>query len=199
MMLLVSKPNHSKSNKIGRFRMEQSKSNISNVENSSDTTIELFAPENDVLVIPDAKSTTETLHSDTLLSRGIDREIGGDTVDVISVPTTNQLELPNYMIDLSKVDSIGPSEFNAINAYILDEGHMRADVDSSEFDTAIYLIKDGQTSLLGYAQGYVMDKILPDLLDRVFSGSSRLYRDAQYGQVAKLVKQLDASRVRLVL
>lgn len=112
--------------------------------------------------------------------------ISGEQVKSVIIPEASGIEVPNYVIDLSNIDSIYEYQTTALDAMLSPDG-----------DTPIYAVTSGGIVRLGFGDGNKIEQIFAIAINRVFSGECKVYKDFQSGKPAKSISEKQLTTMRL--
>jgi hypothetical protein len=155
-----------------------------------DIKLDLFACKSDELIIPseaDAEKTKADTHlGDGLISEGLERAIRGGTVKTLMIPEDFEVALPNYVIDLTKVEELYEFQMDALDALLHPDG-----------DTTIYAYTLTGMVKLGRGLSDILDRILAISLTNLFHSTCTLYKDFVPGEKLHKVSEKDIRTMRL--
>ena len=131
--------------------------------------------------------------SDVLRLKQIDiaDEISQDEIKQALLNSESQVELPNYTLDFTGVEQITQYQMRALEELLLENGQ------SLEDSIPIYVWQDKDVIKLGYGDLVVTSKILPQIVQKVFAGQCKLYKDVIPGQPLKESCGLDIAALRM--
>lgn len=158
---------------------------------SSDHRVKLDLPTND---------NNEMLK---LKSKDISEAIKGATVKTALIPADKKVELPNYTIDFTGVEQISQYQMRALDEILIDDYNNEevlnqvGDGQSISDRIPIYVWANKDILKLGYGDFAIVCKVLPSLIQKVFGGQCKLYKDVIPGQPVKESKQTDIAALRM--
>lgn len=138
-----------------------------------------------------------------LRSKDISDAIQGTTVKTALIPADKKVELPNYTLDFTGVEQISQYQMRALDEILLDDYNddevlnQVGDGQSISDRIPIYVWANKDILKLGYGDLSIVCKILPSLVQRVFGGQCKLYKDVVPGQPVKESKQMDLAALRM--
>lgn len=138
-----------------------------------------------------------------LKSKDISDAIQGTTVKTALIPADKKVELPNYTLDFTGVEQISQYQMRALDEILLDDYNddevlnQVGDGQSISDRIPIYVWANKDILKLGYGDLSIVCKILPSLVQRVFGGQCKLYKDVVPGQPVKESKQMDLAALRM--
>lgn len=121
-----------------------------------------------------------------LVSEGLERAIGGETVKAMMIPEDTEIALPNYVIDFSSLGEIYDFQMEALDALLHPDG-----------DVILYAYTKGGLAKLGRGQSSVLDRIITLSIANLFASRCNIYKDFQPGEPLKLVSEKDITTMRL--
>lgn len=125
----------------------------------------------------------EELMSD---SESIEGAISGDVVKSVLLPEDTGIILPNYVIDLTKIEEIEPIQVMALDSLLNEDG-----------DVGIYLYIKGGIEKIGMSYGHIIDRIIVPAIGSIFNGGAPVYKDYQPGKAAVVADTNDIGSLRL--
>lgn len=138
-----------------------------------------------------------------LRSKDISDAIQGTTVKTALIPADKKVELPNYTLDFTGVEQISQYQMRALDEILIDDYNddevlnQVGDGQSISDRIPIYVWANKDILKLGYGDLSIVCKILPSLVQRVFGGQCKLYKDVVPGQPVKESKQMDLAALRM--
>lgn len=150
--------------------------------------VKQFSAESPVPDIPTAAPEQPTYNGDSLVSNSIEKVICSETVAHILIPETFEINLPNYVIDFSKVSSMHQHQLDALQTILTDDG-----------DTWVYIYVGSRIMLIGKTDSSSIERLLPIGLQSIFSGKCALYKDIDRNTEQREIKKNDYRKVRLRL
>lgn len=158
---------------------------------SSDHTIKVDIPTND-------ESSTLKLKQ-----KDIGSAITGEYIKTAIIPADKKVELPNYTLDFTGVEQITQYQMRALEELLLEQyndvetANKVGDGGSLQDRIPIYVWASKDIIKLGYADLVVVSKILPSLVQRVFAGQCKLYKDVIPGAPVKESKSVELQALRM--
>lgn len=129
------------------------------------------------------KSNTE------LISEGLERAIGGDTVKSMMIPEDNSFILPNYLIDISKVEVFADHHSQALDALLDEDG-----------DIVLYVnTASGEIAKIGRGLSAKLDRIIAVSIANLFSSKARVFKDFEPGKPLHEISTKNIETLRLDL
>lgn len=124
-----------------------------------------------------------------LISEGLERAIKGETVKSMMIPEDSSFILPNYLIDISKVEEMGDHHTEALDALCDDDG-----------DVVLYLnTLHGEITKIGRGLSSKLDRIIASSMANLFSSKARVFKDFMPGQKLNEVSTKSIETLRLNL
>lgn len=160
--------------------------------------IDLFGCKASELVLPNSKETTENkgntkddtvsdIPNNELISEGLERAIRGETVKSLMIPEDMEVALPNYVIDISQVETLREVQMEALDTLLHPNG-----------DTAIYAYTTGGLIRLGFGVASILDRILSISIKNLFAGTKCfIYKDFVPGEPLTIISEKDITTMRL--
>ena len=127
----------------------------------------------------------EQIKKKSIISDGIEKAILGETVKSVMLPEETSLIQPNFIIDVSKIQLYKHQEF-AIGYLLHPDG-----------DTALYLNGVHGMGKLGYGDGETLERVIPLMVEHVFHGEIKAYKNFEPGKPLVEVSNKDISAMRL--
>lgn len=121
------------------------------------------------------------------------------------LPADSSIELPNYTLDFTGVEQITQYQMRSLEELMLDNynndeiANKVGNGQSLGDRVPIYVWANKDIMKLGYGDLVVVSKILPQIVQKVFAGQCKLYRDVIPGQPVKETKGMDISALRMQL
>lgn len=154
--------------------------------------VEESTPETGGVNVTDAKITDAELKEkiegqSILMSEGVDDALKGDTVKSMILKENDDIELPNFTLDMSNVESVGQLQMEALDALLHPDGN-----------TALYILnkKIGLVKL-GMGLNGMLNKVLPRVVYNVFGPECKIYGDFEIGKKAKLITDSNITTKRM--
>ena len=163
---------------------------------------ELFqnSDEQIILTIPENDNQAHKLIQDD-----ISKDLQKEKVSQSMLPADSSIELPNYTLDFTGVEQITQYQMRALEELMLDNynndeiANKVGNGQSLGDRVPIYVWANKDIMKLGYGDLVVVSKILPQIVQKVFAGQCKLYRDVIPGQPVKETKGMDISALRMQL
>ena len=145
-----------------------------------------------------------------LKSNSIDDAMTGTYVKTALLPEDAAVEPVNYTLDFNGVEQISQYQMRALDELLIDDDDAKAirikeeeekqlhpDKNSKKYGSSIipiYVWANKDVLKLGYGYLETVSRLLPQIVQRVFVGQCKLYRDVKPGETAHLAsgKNLDA-------
>lgn len=158
--------------------------------------LERFENPDDEIIMPgisteDKNSSDNTQGKDNgseLMSEGVERAITGDVVKEVLLKEEFGIMVPNYVIDLSNVESVCKIQSMTLDAILDPEG-----------DTAVYIYVSKSLQKLGMGNGDILNRILVPVMKNVFDEKCKVYRDFKEGEPLNIVDGKSISSLRLTI
>lgn len=134
------------------------------------------------LNIKDAKITKEDIeeivgNQENLISEGVEEAIKGTTVKSMILKEDDSIELPNFTLDISLVESMSQLQMEALDSLLHPDGN-----------TAIYILSDKVGLVkLGMGLNGMLNKILPRVVYNVIGEECKIYGNFETGKPAKII------------
>ncbi len=137
--------------------------------------------------ITDAELKEKISGQDILISEGVEDALKGDTVKSMILKENEDIEIPNFTLDMSNVQSVGQLQMEALDALLHTDGN-----------TALYVLntKTGMVKL-GMGLNGMLNKILPRVVYNVFGEECKIYGDFEIGKKAKLITDTNITTKRM--
>lgn len=123
----------------------------------------------------------------SLISEGLEKAIQGETVKSVMLPEETMIIQPNFVIDVSKIQLYKHQEF-AISYLLHPDG-----------DTALYLNGIHGMGKLGYGDGETLERVIPLMVEHIFHGEIKAYKNFEPGKPLIEVSNKDISAMRLTI
>ena len=145
-----------------------------------------------------------------LKSNSIDDAMTGTYVKTALLPEDTAVEPVNYTLDFNGVQQISQYQMRALDELLIDDDDAKAirlkeeeeqqlhpDKNNKKYGSSIipiYVWVNKDVLKLGYGYLETVSRLLPQIVQRVFVGQCKLYRDVKPGETAHLAsgKNLDA-------
>ena len=145
-----------------------------------------------------------------LKSNSIDDAMTGTYVKTALLPEDAAVEPVNYTLDFNGVEQISQYQMRALDELLIDDDDAKAirlkeeeeqqlhpDKNNKKYGSSIipiYVWVNKDVLKLGYGYLETVSRLLPQIVQRVFVGQCKLYRDVKPGETAHLAsgKNLDA-------
>lgn len=153
-----------------------------------------------ILKIPENESQAHKL-----IQKDIQAELQKDQVSQTVIQEDSGVELPNYTLDFTGVDQITQYQMRALEELLIDnynEGETANKVGnglSIDDRIPIYVWQNKDIMKLGYGDLITVSKILPQIVQKVFVGQCKLYKDMIPGKQVNETKGMDLQALRMQL
>lgn len=121
-----------------------------------------------------------------LKSEGIERAIKGETVKSIMLPEDLQIDFPNYVIDLSDMETINDFQMKSIDSLLHSQG-----------DLPIYLNTKLGIVKIGKGKTEILDRLLALIVTSLLGPKCKLYKNYVPGEIPKVVSTKDICTMRM--
>jgi len=149
--------------------------------------IKLFKNESDVVTMPSI-GLTQTAEQASLVSEDIKTELAKETIKTIRLKEDTEIDLDNFILDLSDIDQVTSSQKEVIKALLSKHGAV-----------SIYLYKKQGLIKLGVGEKYELERILPLIKFYVFNNEIKIYKNFKKGSPIEEVDTKDITKLRLHL
>lgn len=123
---------------------------------------------------------------DSIITKDISEAIGGSTVELYLVDKSNEIEIPNFLIDFSNAEKITELQKRAIKGLLISDGNV-----------AIYLCNGKQVIKIGYSDEVKMSSLISTLKNYVFSDGTAIYKNIERGKKPIEIKKRDITKLRM--
>ena len=137
--------------------------------------------------ISDAELREKLSEQSILMSEGVEDAIEGQTVKSMLLKENENIDLPNFVLDLSNLDGINKLQMIGLSSLLHPDGN-----------TAIYVYNKGKGLFkLGDGLNGLLNKILPRVVYNVLGQECKIYGDYQIGKKAKLITDSNITTKRM--
>lgn len=140
----------------------------------------------DSIVLPGESGTD--IDTKELMQGNIEESITGEVVENVNIPKENQIDLPNYVIDLSEIDELELVQIHALDCVLDAEG-----------DVTVYAYLKGSMVKLGMGHREKLDRLLVLIIKHIYENKALLYKDFEIGKPVKVVSDKSITHLRLSL
>lgn len=148
--------------------------------------ISLFGDDSGV-TLPTSMTTLNNEVQD-LISKDIGSAIEGETVKSLILDEDNEILLPNYIIDLSKLEAVEPIQIMALDSLLNEDG-----------DMALYILIKGGIEKIGMAYKSQLDRILVPAMTSILGSEVLIYKDYKPGEKVVIADMKNLSKLRLTI
>lgn len=164
---------------------------------------ELFENNNNnvILQLPQSEDT----QASKLIQKDIQEDLAKESIRQTVIPEDSAVELPNYTLDFTGVEQITQYQMRALEELLIDNyndeeiANRVGNGASIDDRVPIYVWQNKDIMKLGYGDLLVVSKILPQIVQKVFAGQCKLYKDIIPGQPVKETKSMDLQALRMQL
>jgi hypothetical protein len=149
--------------------------------------VRLFDTPDDQFIMP-GSNPEDLAKQEALTKSEIDNAIFGRKIKTVVLPEEAQIELPNYVIDLTDLGEITIFQKAALQNLLTTGG-----------DTAIYFYLGKRFTRVGYGMSHRLENLLSLTKKHIFSDKISIYRNLERDKPVDEVVTRDVTKLRLNL
>lgn len=108
------------------------------------------------------------------------------TVKSVLLPTEEDIQVPNYVIDLSGIEEVDPIQIEVLDAFVMDQGNV-----------AVYILIQGSFQKIGMGNQAILDRIISKSVASSFGKECKVFKDYKIGEKPVVYSSKDITKLRL--